>query len=1119
MPVLEPALYLVTGFCAFGALSHVAENNLPHLRRAQWLLAALCLFVVAGNLAYIRMFASDDVQAFLRVARFNLAMVGAVYLCLLWFIALYTGIRPRWVLYPVSAVFVVAWCMNWLLPYTLQFTDLPALERSVLPWGERWTRAVGRANPAALPGTLAIFVVIGFGIHALRRMERRPGAGWVCMGLGLFAFSTFLALLARFGVLDIPPPGAFVLPVMLMLFSLGLQTQAKAFLALNQMLIDQLPATIYARDLAGRYMFVNRAYAQAAGVASVQLQGRTPDEIWPAGDHGMLQHDRAVMASLQMLENEELRQIDGARRVFLVRRFPIRLPDGVVVGVAGISSDITERKAMEQALRELSADLERQVDARTRALREQALDLQQAKERAEDAAASKGQFLANMSHEIRTPINAIMGMGHLALKAAVDARQRDYLHKIQGAARHLLGILNDILDFSKIDAGRLGIEVIDFDLDQVLQDLSAVVGEKAAAKGLELVIATGPDVPLQLRGDPLRLGQVLINYATNAIKFTEQGDVLVRVRVAARGAADVLLRFEVHDTGIGLTPAQIAQLFQSFSQADASTTRRFGGTGLGLAISKSLAEMMQGEVGVESQPGRGSQFWFTARLGLGAAVAPAVQAALAHDCRVLVVDDNPHAAQALADMLRRLGFDASQADSGASALSLLRAAAVAGAPYAVVLADWQMPGMDGLALLRAVAALGLEPTPQGAVVTAHGRDEVHAAAAGIGVHEVLLKPVGSAVLQDTMLRLLGQPVLRNTRPQASDPARFAALRGFHVLLAEDNALNQEIACALLQEVGMSVDVAPNGQVAVEMADTGRYDLVLMDMQMPVMDGVAATLEIRRRQVRAGLPIVAMTANAMAVDRARCLDAGMDDFLAKPIDPGDLWRCLLRWLAGRQPLMAPQPPAAPAPQAAAEAAVLRVPVEGLDTQRGLHLLGGKAALYRRMLRGFARSEADTVARMRQALRTSDRASATRMAHTLKGLAGNLGAGAVAQAAGALESALGGDDSAMPELGPLLDTTERLLLPLTEAIARAVVPEPGAGTDAQADTGHPSIGHLVALLEDSDGGALDYFDTHRIALQTLLGDELGALGRDIAAYRFDEALEMLASWARDRPSATE
>ena len=1111
MSVLEPALYLVTGFCAFGALSHVAENNLPRLRYAQWLLAVLCLFVVAGNIAYIRMLVPGEVQPYLPAARFNLAMVGAVYLCLLWFIALYTGIRPRWLLYPVSAVFVGSWCANWLLPYTLQFSELPLLERAVLPWGEHWTRAVGRASPAALPGTLAILVIIGFGVYALHRMERRPGAGWVRLGLGLFAFSTVLAALARFGVLDIPPPGAFVLPVMLMMFSLGLQAQARSFMRLNQLLIDQLPATIYVRDLAGRYMFVNRAYEKAVGIASGQLQGRTPEEVLPGLGHGMLQHDRDVMASLQMVENEEIRQIDGVRRVFLMRRFPIRLPDGVMVGVAGIASDITKRKAMEQALRDLSADLERQVDARTRALREQALDLQQAKERAEDAAGSKGQFLANMSHEIRTPINAIMGMAHLALKAAVDARQRDYLHKIQGAARHLLGILNDILDFSKIDAGRLDIEAIDFDLDQVLQDLTTVVAEKAAAKGLELVVTASPDVPRQLRGDPLRLGQVLINYATNAIKFTEQGEVLVRVHVAARGAADVLLRFEVHDTGIGLAPAQIAQLFQSFSQADASTTRRFGGTGLGLAISKSLAEMMDGEVGVESQPGRGSQFWFTARLGIGA--TPAVPVALAHEGRVLVVDDNPHAAQALADLLLRLGFDASHVEDGASALALLRAAAVAGTPYAVVLADWQMPGMDGLALLRAVAALGLEPPPHAVLVAAHSRDEVHAAAAAIGVHEVLVKPVGSAALLDTLLRLLGRPAQPDSLPAVGDTVRFAALRGFHVLLAEDNALNQEIACALLHEVGMTVDVAPNGQRAVEMAGTGRYDLVLMDMQMPIMDGVDATLEIRRVQVRAGLPIVAMTANAMAVDRARCLAAGMDDFLAKPIDPEDLWRCLLRWLAGRQPSMAP-PRAVPAPQAAAQDAVLCVPVEGLDTQRGLHLLGGQRALYRRMLRGFARSEADAVAHMRQALRASDRASAMRMAHTLKGLAGNIGAGAVAQAAGALESALDANAGDTPEPGPLLDATERLLAPLTEALAFAVAPEPQA--EAQAAAGAPSIGQLVALLEDSDGGALDYFDAHRAALQALLGHELGALGRDIAAYRFDEALETLASWTAGQPS---
>jgi two-component system sensor histidine kinase/response regulator len=979
---------LVTGFCAYGALSHFAENNLPRLRLAQFLLAALCLFVVAGNLGYIHMAASRDVQTFLAVSRFNLAMVGAVYLCLLWFIAIYTGVRPRWVLWPTSAVFIVSWGMNWLQPYTIVHAALPELQTMVLPWGERWTRAVGPPSLWAIPGTLAIFVVIAYGAFALRRMERRPGAAWIGLGLALFACSTTLAVLARFGQLDIPPPGVFVLPVMLMVFSLGVQTEARALLRLNQMLIDQLPATVYARDLAGRFMFVNRAYARAVGSAPQQLQGKTPVQVWPDAAPELLElleHDREVMDALQLRESEERRSVDGRPQVLLARRFPIRGRDGQVAGMACIASDITERKTMELALRELSTSLEHQVAERTRALHEQALALQQAKERAEDAAASKGQFLANMSHEIRTPINAIMGMGYLALKSATDARQREQLHKVQDAARHLLGILNDILDFSKVEAGQLAIETIDLDLDQVLQDLATVVGDKAAGKGLELVVAVDPGVPLQLRGDPLRLGQVLINYASNAIKFTEHGDVYVRVRLAeplAPGDDAALLRFEVHDTGIGLTQAQAAQLFQSFSQADASTTRRFGGTGLGLAICKSLAELMGGTVGVESLHGVGSQFWFTARLQVGTPRAPAIAPALARRSRALLVDDNAHARSALRDRLHSLGFVADPAASGQAALAALRTAAAAGVPYAIVLTDWQMPGMDGLALLRAMAGLQLQPAPQCVVLTTQDSDAVLAAVAGLGVQQVLHKPVAGAALQDALLRLLGQPALPPRHPDAMDASGFAALRGFHVLLAEDNPLNQEIACALLQEVGMTVEVAPNGQVAAAQALSGRFDLVLMDMQMPEMDGVDATRAIRLRQPGGRLPIVAMTANAMAADRAACMEAGMDDFLSKPIRPVDLWQCLLRWLAGRRPRAA-----------------------AADTARA--------------------------------------------------------------------AALAGDDAALP-----------------------------------------SFEQLAALLEQRDGAAAAYFETHRAALEAMLGQDLGALGLDIAAHRFDAAIRALRPWVQER-----
>ena len=1134
MLILEPALYLVTGFCSYAAVSHALENNLPRLQRAQHLLAALCLCIAGGNLAYLRMISSTDVATYVEAVRWNLATIGPLYVGLVLFIPLYTGVVVRWVIYTVIAVFSVSWVWNWLQPYTLQFSGLPTLETVVLPWGEQWTRAIGTGSPAALLGTFGILLVLSYGFYALGRMPQRHGKRWVAMGLSVFLLSVLQGLLARFGVLDMPPLGPFGLPVMLMLLSVGLHVEAKAYLQLNQRLIDALPAAVHMRDSAGRYLFVNRAYAQVFGTTPEQLLGRTPEDL-PGGAHPeLLARDGEVLRSLQTVEHEE-RLVVGEKTYFVLsRRFPLVLEAGRISGVAGVSTDITERKAMEEALRELSENLEVQVQERTQALTEQAMtlqqtnallqqrqaELQQAKQRAEDATQSKSQFLANMSHEIRTPINAVIGMSYLTLKTQLDERQRDYLQKIQRAAQHLLGILNDILDFSKVEAGKLGIETTDFDLDHVLQNLSTVVAEKAAGKGLELVIAADLDVPMLLRGDPLRLGQILINYTNNAIKFTERGEVMIRVHVVERSACDVLLRFEVHDTGIGLTQAQAAGLFQSFSQADQSTSRKYGGTGLGLAISKSLAELMGGSVGVESVFGKGSQFWFTARLGVATATQPLQPPATARGCRVLVVDDNPHAAEALSDLLKRLGFDAAWVDSGPLALQHLKTCDAAGQPCEVLLTDWVMPELSGPELLHAAARLKLAHPPRCAVVTAYGREEIEAEAAALGVKEILVKPVGASVLLDGMLRLLGQAVLGAAPVEDDGPAHFReALAGFHVLLAEDNDLNQEIACELLHEVGITVGIAADGRIAVNMALSRHYDLVLMDMQMPELDGVDATIEIRRHIPAAQLPILAMTANAMETDRARCLAAGMDDFLSKPIDPQFLWKRLQHWLQGRAPRRRAAQPAYDAHAATLADDVAHAPehgndaveIPGLDRARGLQLAGANPALYQRLLRGFAEREADAVARIRAALAERDRSEAERIAHTLKGLAGNIGAVPLFRAAEALEDGLR-DGAEATRLAPMMEAVEALLMPLVQALQSAAAtpvepadePADRAATDGSA---REVILQLSAMLREQEGDAVDYFDAHRKLLAAAIGERFAEVEQRIAAYDFDEAHSLL------------
>ncbi len=493
---------------------------------------------------------------------------------------------------------------------------------------------------------------------------------------------------------------------------------------------------------------------------------------------------------------------------------PLPAPHGEGAQAAVSIRDISERKEQEKALK-------------------------LAKEAAEEAAKTKADFLANMSHEIRTPMNAIIGMAYLALKTALDAKQRDYVSKIQRAGQHLLGVINDILDFSKIESGRMSVESANFEIEKVIDSVTDFIAEKAGAKGLELIVDVEPSLPNDLVGDPLRLGQVLINFASNAVKFTETGSVVVRVRKAEEGDRDLLVRFEVQDTGIGLTGEQIGKLFQSFSQADSSTTRKYGGTGLGLAISKRLVELMGGEVGVESEPGKGSTFHFTARLGRGEGQAQRhMPAPDLRGRRVLVVDDNPLALQTLAETLRSMTFQVDEAASGEEALAAVQKADAAGDPFAIAFLDWRMPGMDGIEAARRMAAMPLKTHPRRVLVTAYGREEVFHEAEGAGLESVLVKPVSPSLLFDTAIRALGSEVVahRAATATAAPAADLTRLQGASVLVVEDNELNQQVAIELLGAAGIRVEVAENGEVGVQRVRDGAYDLVLMDMQMPVMDG-------------------------------------------------------------------------------------------------------------------------------------------------------------------------------------------------------------------------------------------------------------------------------------------
>jgi len=780
--------------------------------------------------------------------------------------------------------------------------------------------------------------------------------------------------------------------------------------------------------------------------------------------------------------------------------------DGSLLFFEGSVMDVSESKEKEQAERERNV--------------------------AEAASQAKSEFLANMSHEIRTPMNAVIGMTDLALKTGLDAKQRDYLTKIRTASRSLLQIINDILDFSKIEAGKLHIEEVDFQLQEVVEHTSDMVGQRAAEKGVEFLASIADNVPCSLQGDPLRLGQVLINLANNAVKFTEQGEVEVRVSLDDTGPAGepavtderVRLQITVRDTGIGIAPDVLPRLFESFTQADGSTTRKYGGTGLGLSITRRLVEMMGGSIEAASEPGAGSVF--TVRLPFARQAEEKEYFAKARGSvrglRILVVDDNESARQILVETLESLRFKAKAVASGEEALRELETAAE---PYDLVLTDWKMPGMDGMETARRVQRqTRFQRLPMVIMVTAFGRDEALQRSEGAHISAFLDKPVNPSHLFDTIMAVCSTELAMGDAPRhepaQEDEAVLARLRGVRALLVEDMEINRQVAREILDYAGVEVLEATNGQEALDLLADTPCDLVLMDIQMPVMDGYAATRRIRTSAgalaVPANLPIIAMTAHALESDRRRSLDEGMDAHVSKPVEAAELYAVMAALLPED---FEPRAPAAP-PEAEAKASLaapktpaLPQHLPGVDLEAGLRRVQGNAGLYGRLLRDFARDFNEVDAELQGLFDAGEHAACSSRAHALKGVAGAIGAAGLQEAARDLELALKAAPPDLDTAGRALADCHKLLEGMQEgllahlAAAEQQAASQPAAAALDAATARQVLDELDVLLARSSFEAGQTLEQHAGLLRPHAPEQFAALEEAVGKFDFARARETL------------
>jgi len=1012
--------------CLMLALVHAAVwwNRRAGLAHGLFALLALSACLLSANEFWL--LRATTTESYGQILRWLLVPAFLVLACFVVFVRVYFRAGRWWLVWAICGVEALGVILNFIFTPNLIFREITAL-RHVPFLGASVAIPVGATNPWMLVNEVSKLLVQWFLIDVSLTVWRRRDHLSARLWSVVFTVFSLLSAVQMFQTFwrhePIPMTGSlyFLVVVVAMGLDLGrdvlfaekLADALKTSEEKYRNIFENIQDVLFQTDKRGIIKEVSPSVERYFGHRRDEVVGKSVTEFYYEPEDRM-----ALLKAIQAngeLANYEVRfkTKTGRLMFFSVHARALWDAAGQLSGLEGSLRDITERKQAE-------AELIRHRDHLEELVKERTAELGVARDAAEAANRAKSEFLANMSHEIRTPMNIIIGTGHLAADTPLNPRQQGYIKNINEAAQSLLAIINDILDFSKIEAGKLALEKTPFEPEQVISRVAGQFMEPVRAKGLELHLRISPVLPALILGDPLRLTQILTNLVSNAVKFTKSGDVVMAARVVNQpipsAPSTLHLEFSVKDSGIGISVEEQSKLFQPFAQADSSTTRKYGGTGLGLVISRQLANLMGGDIQLESAPGQGSTF--TLRLPFGMVAAPLDQAARfvpepdLRGRKVLVVDDNPTAREILRELLVSMSFHAECVSSGEQALAILPQAQSGGAPFEVVLLDWLMPGMDGIETALRIQRANLSSAPELLMVTAAGLDEIRQAANAAGIKEFLIKPVQPSQLFDALMSALGRPPVRLAADD--DYSLATAFAGASVLLVEDHEMNRQVAGELLTKAGLQVSMATTGKEAIERVQRERFDLVFMDIQMPEMDGMEATRAIRQLEAAgelagkepaetagaaavAPLPIIAMTAFAMSGDREKSLAAGMNDHLGKPIEPEALMATLHRWLPARGKL-ASERLATVKPQATERE------IPGLQVAAGVRHVGGNQTLYLRLLRQFLVDHAGAEAELQAELREGKNESALRRVHSLRSVAGNLGGTDLQEAAAALEVAM-------------------------------------------------------------------------------------------------------------------